>query len=80
MGFAGIRAHMRQSQDWPPIPVKPITEGFSEHDNLVQFSFPLIPSRYTAGVMGKKRRVFQKNKQVLHFVKRPPNNRGEIHW
>jgi hypothetical protein len=31
-----------------------MTEGFPEHENLVQFSFPVIPSRYTAGVMGKK--------------------------
>jgi hypothetical protein len=65
MGFTGIRTHVRQSQDWPPIPVKPTTEGFSEHDNLVQFSFPLIPSRYTAGVMGKKGGCFRKTNRML---------------
>jgi hypothetical protein len=65
-----------------------MTEGFTEHENLGQFSFPVIPSRYTAGVMGKKgeKKVVSEKQteclpeQVLQFLKCPPNNRGEIHW
>jgi hypothetical protein len=38
-----------------------MTEGVTEHENLV----PVIPSRYTAGVMGKKGGCFRKTNRML---------------
>jgi hypothetical protein len=47
-----------------PIPVKPTTEGFTEHENLVQFSFPVIPSRYHGEERGKGG-CFRKTSRML---------------